>query len=83
MSTRSSETGSSRRFGTLALVVWLAFSVVVLAVAAVLGEVTDAVNVGYVASMLVFGFAVVATAAIIARIGQRVTPSVQGPSHGR
>ncbi len=83
MSTRSSTAGGSRRFGTLALLAWLAFSAVVLAASIALGELTDAINVGYVASMLVFGLAVVVAAAIIARIGQRETPSVQGPSHGR
>lgn len=40
----------------------------------------DAVHTGYLVSMLVFGIAVVATALAISRMGQRATPSRQGPN---
>lgn len=60
--------------------VGLFVAIVILAVAlfAVVPE-SDAVHSGYLVSMLVFGIAVVATAIAIARLGQRATPSKQGP----
>lgn len=57
---------------------FLAIVALTVALFAVVPE-SDAVNTGYLVSMLVFGIVVVATALTISRLGQRATPSRQGP----
>ena len=57
---------------------FLAIVVLTVALFAVVPE-SDAVHMGYLVSMLVFGIVVVATALTISKLGQRATPSRQGP----
>lgn len=68
-----------RWFVAIVSIVWLVIAaVVVVGLPSVVPD-TDAVNVAYLASMIVFGLATVATIVVVTRIGQRATPSTQGP----
>ncbi|WIV67242.1 hypothetical protein [Natrialbaceae archaeon AArc-T1-2] len=80
MSRSSADRSDVRWFVAIVSVVWLVLTAVVIVGLPSIIPDTDAVNVAYLVSMIVFGLAVVATAVIIARLGQRATPSTQGPN---
>ena len=79
MSTRSSSGWKGLGWYGGIAVIWLVVSAIVVVGMQALDPAPDVVNAGYLASMLIFGFAAVAIAIIIARLGDRATPSEQGP----
>lgn len=79
MSTRSSDRNGLRWFGAAVVAVWIVISAVVVVGIQALDLAPDVVHSGYLASMLIFGFAAVAIAIVVAKLGDRATPSKQGP----